>query len=225
VSDRRPPAVESAGAYFRRIEETFVGLRGAPLLLSPADWQVARRWFEEGIPLPLVRQALAEVFAGRAERGVSGRIQSLRYCAPAIEAAWSRERQLQAGGEREEPPQRIDLPARLRALGDALPPQTPRRADWQRRILALASAEVEVVEERLAVFGAEILAAAAAELAADERREIVTAAESRLDKATRGRQPEGREEMLRRLVRQGMRRRLGLPILSLFSPEADEARG
>ena len=45
---------EADQAYFQAIEETFVRLRGAPLLLSPADWQVARRWHRDGVPLPLV---------------------------------------------------------------------------------------------------------------------------------------------------------------------------
>ncbi|HTQ81557.1 MAG TPA: hypothetical protein VMM92_16285, partial [Thermoanaerobaculia bacterium] len=54
-------------AYFEAVEEIFVGLRGAPLLLSPADWQVARRWQREGVPLSLVRGALEEVFAKRRE--------------------------------------------------------------------------------------------------------------------------------------------------------------
>lgn len=222
MNDRRRPSATSAGAYFRQIEETFVGLRGAPLLLSPADWQVARRWFEEGIPLPLVRQTLAEVFAGRAERGVRGRIQSLRYCAPSIEAAWARRRELQAGGERREAGRRIDVEARLGALAAALPQGLTRREEWMQRITALSGADLEAVEEGLVLVEREIFAVAAAGLDRDVNLEISAAAESRLARATQGKPPGGREEMLQRLIRQGLRRRLGLPILSLFSPQADE---
>src|SRR5436309_13032449 len=91
---------EPPHAYFQAIEEVFVALRGAPLLLSPTDWQIARRWHREGIPLGLIRQALEAVFAKRQERGAKGRISSLRYCAPAVEAAWAERRELAAPGGR-----------------------------------------------------------------------------------------------------------------------------
>src|SRR3954453_16361708 len=98
-------AEDSDHAYFQAVEEIFVQLRGAPLLLSPVDWQVARRWHREGVPLDLVRSTLEEVFAKRRERGAKGRISSLRYCAPAVEAAWADLR------ERPAPPRRAGGPA------------------------------------------------------------------------------------------------------------------
>ena len=50
--------------YFRAIETAFIGLRGAPLLLSPTDWQTAREWYRQGIPLEVVCDVLESVFAG-----------------------------------------------------------------------------------------------------------------------------------------------------------------
>jgi hypothetical protein len=173
----------------------------------------------------LVRQVLAEVFAKRAERGVGGRIQSLRYCAPAVEAAWSRERELLAGGERDEPRERMDLEARLRALGEALPMALARRVEWQQRIQDLETANIEAVEERLADLGDEILDAAAGELPTEDRQAIAAAAEERLKKAAGGRQTQAQQDLLERLYRQGLRRRLDLPVLSLFSQDAYEADG
>ena len=76
-------------AYFQAVEEIFVRLRGAPLLLSPKDWHVARRWHREGIPLDLVARVLEEVFAKRKERGTRGKMSSLRYCAPAVEVQFA----------------------------------------------------------------------------------------------------------------------------------------
>src|SRR5262245_5879970 len=111
---------DEAQRYFRAIEAAFVRLRGAPLLLSPADWQVARRWFEEGVPLDLVVRGLEEVFARRRERGAKGRISSLRYCAPAVEHAWEEVASLTAAG-RTAPAEPIDIAARLAALAAALP--------------------------------------------------------------------------------------------------------
>src|SRR6185295_3536233 len=118
------PAADSDHAYFQAIEESFVELRGAPLLLSPADWQVARRWHEEGVPLDLVRRTLAEVFARRKERDAKGKISSLRYCAPAVDAAWEEVRELTAPGRRVEAPA-FEVPPRLAALAAAWPAGRP----------------------------------------------------------------------------------------------------
>ncbi|HXO19274.1 MAG TPA: hypothetical protein VOA87_05030, partial [Thermoanaerobaculia bacterium] len=145
-------------AYFRAIEEVFVRLRGSPLLLSPADWQVARRWHREGVPLDLVGNALEEVFARRRERGAKGKISSLRYCAPAVEAAWSHLRELTAPGERAEVAA-LDVPSRLAALAAALPAELPERDELVARLAALAAAAggTEAVERRLAEIDRELL--------------------------------------------------------------------
>src|SRR3954449_4722211 len=95
---------DSDRAYFDAVAEIFIGLRGSPLLISPADWHVARRWRREGIPLDLVRRVLEEVFAKRKERGARGKLSSLRYCAPAVEAAWADLRALTAPAHRVEAP-------------------------------------------------------------------------------------------------------------------------
>ena len=205
-------------AYFEAIEEIFVHLRGAPLLLSPADWQVARRWHRDGIPLDLVRRALEEVFAKRKERGAKGKISSLRYCAPAVEAAWEDLRELTAPGERTAAPV-LDVAARLEALAAALPPGNEELAG---RLVALEG-DAPAVEERLAALDREALAAAAAGLAGEDKREIEAAVEKALA-ALRGRLPaEELERSRERLTHQVLRQRLGLPVLSLFSPEADPA--
>lgn len=206
-------------AYFQAIEEIFVRLRGAPLLLSPADWQVARRWHREGIPLDLVRRALEGVFEKRKERGAKGKISSLRYCAPAVEAAWSETRELVAPGERLEAPP-FDPSARLRALAAALPAGLAGRDGFMARIVAL-SGEPQDIEEQLAGLDRELLKAAEAFLDAQGHAEVDAAVEKTLS-GLRGRLPPGELESSReRLTWQVLRQRLGLPVLSLFSPEAD----
>lgn len=206
-------------AYFQAVEEIFVELRGSPLLLSPADWQVARRWHQEGIPLELVRRTLQEVFAKRKERGAKGKISSLRYCAPAVEAAWAELRDLMAPGDRAAAPT-FEVTPRLAALAASLPPSLPDRETLAARLIALAGAPQEV-EDHLAALDREMLDAAAEGLDAESQGEIATAVEKTLT-LLGGRLPADELESSReRLVRQALRRRLGLPVLSLFSPEAE----
>ena len=205
--------------YFQAIEEIFVRLRGAPLLLSPADWQVARRWHREGVPLGLVRRALEEVFAKRKERGAKGRISSLRYCAPAVEAAWEELRELTAPGERLEAPT-FEASARLRALAAALPPELAGREELAARIVSLAG-DPQEIEEGLAALDREMLAAALASLEEPVRGEVEAAVEKTVA-GLRGRLPADELERSReRLTWQVLRQRLALPVLSLFSPEAE----
>lgn len=204
-------------AYFQAVEEIFVRLRGAPLLLSPADWQVARRWHQEGVPLDLVRRSLEEVFEKRKERGTKGKINSLRYCAPAVEAAWADLRELTAPGERAEAPA-LDIPERLRNLAAALP-VIPDRDALAEKIVALQG-DAPSVEAALSVLDRDLLAAAASSLEAEPRQEIEAAVEKTLD-ALRSRLPaEELERSRERLTLQVLRQRLALPVLSLFSPEA-----
>jgi hypothetical protein len=203
---------ESDHAYFQAVEEIFVRLRGAPLLLSPADWQVASRWHREGVPLDLVRRALEEVFARRKERGAKGKINSLRYCAQAVEAAWADLRELTAPGERAETLP-LDIPARLRNLAAAAPPE------FSERLLAL-DGDAPKVEADLSALDREMLAAASVALDGKLREEVEATVERTLA-ALKGRLPaDDLERSRERLTHQVLRQRLGLPVLSLFSPEA-----
>jgi len=212
-------AEESDHAYFQAIEETFVELRGAPLLLSPTDWQVARRWHQEGAPLELVRRTLAEVFARRKERGAKGKISSLRYCAPAVEAAWAEVRELTAPGRRTDAPA-FEVPQRLAALAASLPADLQDRENLAARIAALEG-DPQEVEDRLSSLDREMLDAAAAGLDAEVHAEIDAAVEKTLAALGRRLPVEELELSRERLARQILRRRLGLPVLSLFSPEAE----
>jgi hypothetical protein len=206
-------------AYFRAIEETFVALRGAPLLLSPADWQLARRWHRAGIPLDLVRRTLAEVFARREERKAKRQLLSLRYCAPAVEAAWQELVDLTAPGHRGEA-EALDVGGRLAALAAALPAQLGGRDELARRITALTG-EAYAVEEALAALDRELIERASLGLAADARAEVEARIEATLTQLG-SRLPA--QEVARsrdRLRQQIVRRLLALPVLSLFSPEAE----
>jgi hypothetical protein len=208
---------EPPHSYFQAIEEIFVELRGAPLLLSPADWQVARRWQREGIPLDLVRSTLEEVFAKRKERGAKGKISSLRYCASAVEAAWADLRELTAPARRAEAPA-FEVAPRLASLAASL----PAREALSARVAGL-SGDPQEVEEHLAALDRQMLDQAWDGLDGETRSEVEAAVEKTLASLA-GRLPALELASSReRLVRQTLRRKLGLPVLSLFSPEAQRA--
>lgn len=225
MSDPAAPEQE----YFHQLEAQFARLRGAAVLLSPADWKVAQDWWQRGIPVDLVVRSMELVLARRAERltagGGSRRIHSLRYFGPAVDVAWEELRALTAPGHIAEV-EPLDIPARLDALAAALPPDLTRREHWQARLRGLSGAPPEI-EAALTALDAEILAGSLADLASGASREIEEAAEKRLA-ALAKRLPaveveRAREGLRTRLLRQ----RLGLPVLSLFAAEAappDEPR-
>ena len=147
-----PLETSEAQAYFRAVESAFLELRGAPLLLSPADWRVARRWFEEGVPLELVGQTLKELVTNRRERDPDARISSLRYFDRAVRAAWKQWQD--ARGPAFGRPRQGEEPSvaeRLEALAAELPADLPERSRWSGRIRSLSGSprEVEEALERL----------------------------------------------------------------------------
>ena len=216
------PAAEAAGApasttdsaWFRAVEDAFVRLRGAPLLLSPADFQVAQRWRLEGVPLALVVASLEEVFARRRERGTRGRINSLRYCAPAVDAAWAEVRELQ-GPSRRAVAAEPAVEERLALLAESLPGALAERESWQRRLHELGGS-AEEVETALRGLDDELLAAAEAALA-PAARDRLDAEVVEILEGLRDRFPDRELEALRsQLRRQRLRRLVGLPVLTLF---------
>ena len=86
-----PPAPDD---YFRAVERAFLDLRGGGLVLSPADWDVVRRWEERRIPLEAVLSGIRATFSGRIR--VSSRMP-LAECARAVEAAFDARRVRRAG--------------------------------------------------------------------------------------------------------------------------------
>lgn len=210
--------VEKVQAYFEVIETVFVRLRGAPLLLSPADWQVAQEWFDAGIPLDLVRQTLESVFARRKERGARGRIQSLRYCADSVWQAWDESRELEAGGVRKTVAT-MNVQVRLSGISGSLPEELPDREQWVERIEGLSGSSDEV-EKSLVELDAQLLAAVERSLIGPDRERLT----ARVDAVITGLQtrlPDEEIESARDRIRRGSLRELAqLPLLSLFSPEA-----
>jgi len=208
--------------YFETIEEEFIRLRGAPLLLSPADWRLADHWRREGVPLFLVLESIRLVFERRAERQAASpeaqqrRVSSLRYCRPAVEKAWAEYRELGGASTRQPRPAAIDVRARLQALAAALPAATVDVESWRQRLLELRG-PAPVVEDRLVGLDRELVDRAFELLPLRDREEVTTEAEAALGKMAGRVDPERLAELRRRMVGRLVRERLGLPLLSLFA--------
>lgn len=209
-------------AYFHDLEDLFIGLRGAPFLLSPSDWQTAKAWHRQGIPLELVRRVLREVFERREERGADD-IVSLRYFKRPVENAWKKARELAAGGERAEP-EPFDLEGRLQRLAAALPADLPERERWAdeiERLDAETGGDMEAVEERLGTMETGMLATVSSALDEAMVRDLEQKVEEALSRLARRLPEEERARSRRHLHRRLLRQHAGLPVLSLFSPEAE----
>lgn len=198
VADRTVRTVSTD--YFLEIESHFARRRGTPFILSSKDWVLMQKWAGDGIPLPVVIEALDSVFDKREAKGK--KVNSLSYCRHAVKELWDERRELQIGAETIAPE---EAPGpRLDALASALG-SYPEYAERVRGLIREQS--VPRIEEALMDLEAELidsLAAAAPQLRAEAEALGVGA-----DEKVRARSTEAH---LRRLVRE----HFAIPRLTLF---------
>lgn len=247
MSSDRPPAKESARdhAFFRALEDAFVRLRGAPLLLSPSDWQVAKSWRRDDVPLELVVGVMEKIFERQgASDGGRLAIRSLSYFRPAVAAAWKRIVELQGDPGTERAPEAIDVTARIARLAAALDRVVADATDGPageaaaldaakaRAVEGLSSAlrsidgDAEEAERQLFQLDRRMARRLLEGLDESHRKTIEASLEPAFSKLARRLPDDRRRETLERMVERYLRERLGLPVLSLFSAGAgDSVRG
>lgn len=204
--------------YFQELEALYFDLVDTASLLSAHDYQIAKGWHERGIPLEHVRARMEEALRKRRERGDDDPL-GLRYYRRAVERSWKAVEEMRATGERGEAAG-LDVAARLAALAEALPADLAGRGELAERITALEG-DTEHVESALAALDHELLESAEEGLSGEERDAVEQGVEDTVSSLF-GRLFAGDVEKARdRLRRQALRRQLGLPVLSLFSPEAE----
>lgn len=207
---------DSAFRYFRAIESEFIRLRVTPLLLSPDDYRIARGWFEAGIPGELVLKTLAELVTRQRDKGQEVR-RRLSYYRSAVKTAWQEQMSLAAPGTVEAPTE-IDTAGRLTALAAAV-------SAFPEIAAAIVRLEADPqAESRLGKLEAKLCDQAFARLDEEARVEVereLHAALQVLAKRLPAKSLAKTEQSLRRQV---TRRRLDLPVLSLFTaePESEE---
>jgi hypothetical protein len=183
--------------YFLEIESHFAARRGTPFVLSAKDWALMQKWAADGIPLPVVIEAIDSVFDKAAERNKI--VNSLSYCRHAVKEIWKERQALQVGGDAATPEAEVET--LLDALAASLSPP------FAERVRALvAEKSVPRIEERLIELEQEMIGSLVTE---DIRAEAASAVGGALDDATRARTEEA---YVRRLVRE----KHALPRLTLF---------
>jgi hypothetical protein len=197
----------AADDYFLEIEAHFALCRKTPFILSAKDWALMRKWHEDGIPLPVVIEAIDSVFEKNETSGRRKTISSLSYCRHAVKEMWDERRDLYVGGSDMTP--EASPETRLELLAQRID------EPFASRVRELAKERsVPRIEERLMEVERELIDALIAS-APDEvnalRRDVVASLgdTSKLDPKIRARTEEAN---LRRLIRQ----RFGLPRLTLF---------
>lgn len=181
--------------YFLEIESHFVNRRGTPFIFNAKDWALMQEWAGDGIPLPVIIEAIDAVFDKASERGKV--VNGLRYCRHAVKELWKARRELQVGADSTTP--EADPQPLLETLAAAL--ESTEARSFAPRVRDLGSEKsVPRIEERLIDLEHELAAALATE---EIRAEAARAAEGNV---------RAEEAHVRRLVRE----RFGLPRLTLF---------
>jgi len=198
--------------YFQEIEAHFALRRGTPFILNAKDCALMKKLYEDGVPLPIVIEAIDTVFEKNETSGRKKVISSLSYCRHSIKELWNERQNLYVGAGDVAPE------AGPEALLEALAVQLETSevaAPFAARVRVLASEKsVPKIKERLIDLEREMVDAfIAADPAAINaiRADIALALgdTSKLDAKTLARTEEAN---LRRLVRE----KFGLPRLTLF---------
>jgi len=208
-------------AYVARIEERFQGLRGAPLFLSPEDFQRALRWREMGIPLFLVLDAMEQVFRRAAETKPRRAPRTLAYCEPAVlEAhAFHRERMLGAArGEAAGDAERDDAAAYLAAAVavEASGAPAAARADVAARLRRIPELPPLVNVDRAGALARDLGEACLAALAEEDRAALVAEARAAVAPYAAAMADDVRARAERTALERLLRVRFRLPDLTLL---------
>src|SRR5438552_3546695 len=141
------PAEAPPETYFQEIEAHFALRRGTPFILNAKDWALMKKWYDDGVPLPVVIEAIDAVFEKNETSGRKKVISSLSYCRHSIKELWQERRNLYVGVGDITPESGPEL--RLNELAEQLE-ASKVAASFPARIRALASeTSVPKIEERL----------------------------------------------------------------------------
>ena len=213
--------------YLRRIEETFIGLRGTPFVLSPSDVQLILSWFEREVPSDVVEEAVREVFQREQARDPDRKICSLKYCSYHVEMRW-KERQKRRAGTWHREGEALDVPFLLRRNKERLAgflesgawpaPAGKKGPAWLKDVEALMekAQDVEAVEAGLKNLQDTVAAAVWAALSKAERAARENEVRKKLAKDLAPLSAQAQKLLLRTLVLSDLMEEFNLPRLTLL---------
>lgn len=196
-------------AYFVEIEAHFAARRGTPFILSAKDWALMKKWHDEGVPLPVVIEAIDAVFEKNETSGRRKTISSLSYCRHAVKELWEDRKVLYVGETETTPESSLDMLASQLESTSLGAPFAARVRDLA-RLGSVAKIEEHLIDLERELIDAAIAAAPAEVVSIRDEITSTLGDTSRIDEKTLARTLEAN---LRRLVRE----RFGLPRLSLFA--------
>jgi hypothetical protein len=217
--------------YFATIEEEFVRLRGAPLVLSPADWHLAATWHRQDIPLSVVLAAIRQVMETAASRGRRKPVLSLSYCRHEVEAEFGRYLEATAGDGSHDPTDDRPTPAqRLGRKADRLEqacreiPALRAAATAAVAGLRTAASQLEAggsrpeeIEKQLMAHERDLLDHLEAGLPAEDQNSLQQACRERLEPYRQRMAEDAYQSTLRHSCDTALRRKYKLPRLSLLT--------
>lgn len=218
-------------SYYAEVESHFVERRGSPLFISPDEWHLVYQWEQMGVPLEVVKEGIDRVFE-RPKTRVKPR--KLGYCRQTVLAAFRRFREAGVGGGAPPPAgdQAVSLASHLEDLGQALRRAADESgavsetlvatlADVAERVLRLAPAldqgRLGEVETSLADLDRILVSGSESAVGESTREELRREAESSLEPYRERMPPKVYQAALESAYRRRIRKRLGVPVLSLNS--------
>ena len=207
--------------YFLEVESHFSARRGTPFIFSAKDWSLLKGWKQDGIPLPVILEAIDTCFEKKESSGRKGVISSLSYCRHAVKEIWADRQELQVGSSESLPESRpeeplAELSRRLRESESTAEPSAARViAEAAGKVEAISSSEsVPHIEDLLMSIESDLIAQLTATLSPEQANAIRTEVETSL--ARHRLDPKVAERTRDANTRRILRSRFGLPRLSLF---------
>lgn len=217
------PGARGDDDYFLEIEAHFAARRETPFLFSAKDWALMKQWHDEGIPLPIVIEAIDSCFDKRAQGGRKRVISSLSYCRHAVRELWDDRKDLAVGASFAVP--EGDTAGGVEALAARLESTAAASAHPEVAHLVRSAAErvrgfasgwsVPRIEEALLALEDTLFEQCVEALPAAEVESLRAGIEAQL--AAAGiRDAAVRERTRAAMLKRGVRAAVGIPRLSLF---------
>lgn len=195
--------------YFDEIESHFAAKRGTPFVVNAKDWALMKEWYEAGIPLPIVIEAIDSAFDKAAERNVVVNGLRVPYIKHAVRELWHQRRDLTVGVDSSTP--EASPSEALEALASQLEKDVVAYSFGERVRELAGEQSVPRIEEKLIELERELMESLLASLPPSERTTIRSSVvlPPGVDEKTRARTEEAN-------LRRAIRDRFDLPRLTLF---------